>query len=96
MEMFFKIGTSIVDVEDGNIVDTMNGKVMRIDFVNMTVKSFGTRIRLTPIRFNGEKELSVWDTARNKWIPLKHGLSADIAKAISKLIETKIEKELLG
>jgi hypothetical protein len=96
MEMFFKIGTALVDVEEGHIADTEKGKVMKIDFTSMTVKLFSATTKLTPIRFHGEKELLVWNSVRNRWYPLKSGLHIDIQAAIIKLIEVRIEKELLG
>jgi hypothetical protein len=94
--MFFKIGHVVVDVEDGNVMDTINGKVMRIDYTNMTAKPFGAQSKLSPIRFNEEKELMMWHSIRNRWLPIKTGLHPDVAKAIIKLTELKIEKELLG
>lgn len=95
MSNFFKVEDIVVDVEEGRIF-TPNGKVVNIDFENMTLKDFHTRTKLTPIRFSSEKQLLVWVSVKNKWIPIKSYYEPNIVVAVVKLIEARIEKDLLG
>jgi hypothetical protein len=92
---FFKIEGVVVDVEDGAIF-TPDGKVMRLNFINMTMKPFNAQSKLLPIRFNDNRELLMWESIRNKWVPLKQKYEASVIKAVNALVEKKMEKELLG
>ena len=96
MEMFFKQDNIIVDIDGGNVIETLTGKVMTLNFDDMTMKPFNTRSKLTPIRFNDRKQLLLWEPVRNRWTPFKERFPTNVLNAIDKLIEVKIEKELLG
>lgn len=92
---YFKQDFLLIDVEAGNIFNVNTGKVMKFDFDNMTMKCFSTTSKRIPIRFNDEKELMFWDQS-NSWCLFKRKYIIEVQDAVVKLIELKIEKELLG
>lgn len=94
MENFFKIDGMVVDVEEGRIY-LPTGKTVNINFDDMTLKDYQSRTKLTPIRFSSEKQLLVWNQAKDKWVPIKSYYEQGVVAAINKLIEVKIEKDLL-
>ena len=96
MQNFFKIGNIVVDVEACKILDSLNGKVINLDFTNMTIKLFETRTVLSPIRFNDKREILVWRATRGKWVPISSMYYDDVVNAIKKLIELNVENDLLG
>ena len=96
MDTFFKDDNVIVDVDGGNVIEVLSGKVMTLDFVNMTMKSFTTKSKLAPIRFSSNnKEILFWEPLKNRWINLKERYPKNVVNAVEKLIQVKIEKELL-
>lgn len=94
MTDFFKMHEIVVDVQEGKIYDP-TGKVMQLDFINMTMKPFNTRTKLSPIRFNDSRELLWWNHTYNKWVSFKT-YGPKYTEIIAKLVELKVEKELLG
>ena len=89
---FFKQDGVVVDVEEGKLY-LSEGKVMQLDFVNMTVKDFSNRSKLLPIRFSDENKLLFWGA--NSWRKIELMYSTSIVKAIYKLVEIKVEQTIL-
>lgn len=89
----------IIDIEESKIIDTNNGKVMSIDFLNMVYKDFSNRRDFQPIKFNSNNELFFWYKETNQpswWFSSRELYSSDVTESIKILIENKIEKDLLS
>lgn len=94
-----KVNKFIIDLEESKIISTLNGKLMHMNFNNMTYQDFDSKKLLQPFMLDSSGELLFWYKRTNmpaRWYKTNELYASEAVEAIRVLTQNKIESELLS
>jgi hypothetical protein len=89
----------IIDVEESKIISTLTGRLMHMNFNDMTYQDFDNKRLTQPFMIDSSGQLLFWYKRVNmpaKWYKINDLYTPDIIEAIKILTQNKIESELLS